>query len=189
MTSLGESLIPIAARSIARGFENASAGSFDVSALPDELRAERATFVTLSTPAAGLRGCRGVLEASRPLALDVWCNAYASAFDDPRFAPVNEAEFASLAVEISVLGELTALAVADETELRRVLVPQRDGVLLAWRGRRATFLPKVWESLPDPAEFIGQLKLKAGLPRDFWARDIEIRIYGAEIVSGSTRAA
>lgn len=177
-------LIPLAGRSISHGLIHQRIGPVDVAQLPPELLVQRATFVTLTTPAEGLRGCRGVIEASRPLALDVWHNAYASAFDDPRFLPVSETEFDDLIVEISVLSELEPLFVSSEDELRRVLVPEHHGIVLTWRNRRATFLPKVWEHLPDAGEFLAQLKMKAGLPWDFWAPDIEIDIYTTDLVSG-----
>jgi AmmeMemoRadiSam system protein A len=184
MTSLTDDLIALAARSIEHGLGNAEAGSFDVAGIPEELLETRATFVTLSTLQSGLRGCRGLLEARYPLSVDVWHNAYASAFDDPRFPPVNAGEFTQLDIEISVLGDLAPLVVVSEQELRRRLVPRRDGVVLSWRGRRATFLPKVWEDVPDVGEFLAHLKLKAGLPWDFWASDIQIQIYTTQIISG-----
>ena len=184
MTSHTDDLIALAARSIEHGLVDAEAGSLDVAGMPDELLETRATFVTLSTPQSGLRGCRGLLEARYPLAIDVWHNAYASAFDDPRFPPVSAHEFVQLDIEISVLGDLAPLVVASEQELRRRLVPQRDGVVLSWRGRRATFLPKVWEDVPDVGEFLAHLKIKAGLTWDFWASDIQIQIYATQIISG-----
>jgi len=177
-------LITFAGRSIMHGLAMGSGGQPDESALPTELAAPGATFVTLSTAAQGLRGCRGVLEAARPLAWDVWDNAYASAFDDPRFVPVTLAEIADLDIEISVLGPLEPIVVDSEEALLQILVPGRDGVVLSWRGHRATFLPKVWDSLPDPLEFFSQLKRKAGLPQSFWAPDVDIRIYQTEIVAG-----
>jgi len=184
MPSPTESLVPLAGRSIEHGLTNPTVGRLDLGEVPAQLLAPGATFITLSTEAEGLRGCRGVIEARRPLALDVWHNAYASAFDDPRFPPVTADEFADLVVEISVLSELEPLFVANEEELRRVLVPDRDGVVLTWRNRRATFLPKVWEHLPDVREFIAQLKTKAGMPRDFWSPEIDVDVYTAELVSG-----
>ena len=186
--SLADSLIPLAAHSIEYGLRNAEAGSIDLSGMPDELREARATFVTLSTAVDGLRGCRGLLEARHPLAVDVWHNAYASAFDDPRFQPVTADEFTQLVVEISVLSELEPLIVGSEQELHQTLVPHRDGVVLSWRGRRATFLPKVWESVPDVAEFLGHLKMKAGLPSEFWAPDVRIHVYRTDIISGRVDA-
>jgi uncharacterized protein len=183
-----EPLIELAAASIRHGLVHGREGGFDANDLPHELREPRATFVTLSTPAAGLRGCRGVIEACRPLACDVWANSFASAFDDPRFQPLEASEFDRLEIEISILSHPELLRVTNEQALLRALVPHRDGVVLTWRNRRATFLPKVWEMLPDPGDFIVQLKLKAGLPTDFWADDVAVSTYRAEIVAGSARS-
>ena len=179
-----ETLIELAATSIEHGLLRGCEGPFDPRDLPEELREPRATFVTLSTATGGLRGCRGVIEACRPLADDVWANAYASAFDDPRFQPIDAREFDQLDIEISILSPPQPLVVANEQTLLRSLVPHRDGVVLAWRNRRATFLPKVWEMLPDPGDFIVQLKLKAGLPTDFWADDVRVQRYRSDVVSG-----
>jgi len=179
-----EPLIELAAASIEHGLVHGREGRFDAHDLPHELREPRATFVTLSTASAGLRGCRGVVEACRGLAHDVWANAFASAFDDPRFQPLDAREFDQLDIEISILSPPEPLVVANEQALLRTLVPHRDGVVLAWRNRRATFLPKVWEMLPDPGDFIVQLKLKAGLPTDFWADDVLVHRYRSDIVSG-----
>ena len=179
-----ERLIELAAASIRHGLEHERMGRLDGSRFPQELLQPRATFVTLSTAAAGLRGCRGVIEACRPLAQDVWANAYASAFDDPRFVPIAPGEFDELSIEVSILTPPEPVVVANEQALLRSLVPHRDGVVLSWRNRRATFLPKVWEMLPDPGDFIVQLKLKAGLPPEFWADDIEVACYRSEIVVG-----
>jgi len=173
-------LIALARRAIRRGLGAAEAGAPELAGCPVEALAHRACFVTLTTPANGLRGCRGSLEARRALAADVWHNAWASAFDDPRFTPVTARQLDELEVEISVLSALEAVTVASEEELRRALVPGCDGLVLAWRGHRATFLPKVWDMLPDPREFLAQLKLKAGLPAAFWAGDVQIFRYQVE---------
>jgi hypothetical protein len=178
-------LLALAWRSIHAGVGTATAGEPDLAGCPSEALEHRATFVTLTAPDGALRGCRGMLEPLRPLAADVWHNAWASAFDDRRFAPVTSDELEGLRVGISVLGPLERLGVTSEEELRRVLVPHRDGVALTWRNRRATLLPQVWEMLPDPREFLAHLKIKAGLPPDFWARDIEIRRYEVEKLAAS----
>ena len=155
----------------------------DPSALPSELVEVRSSFVTL-TIAGALRGCCGSLEPRRPLALDVWSNARASAFEDPRFEPLEPQEWAGVDLEVSVLSPLERVIVRDEAELIARLAPGEDGLVIAWRGRRATFLPKVWEQLPDPVVFLRHLKHKAGWPDDFWAADVEIWRYGTEIVAG-----
>ncbi len=156
--------------------------------LPEALRAPRASFVTL-TIAGALRGCCGSLEARRALALDVWWNAQASAFRDPRFEPLQAREWARVDLEVSVLSPLERIVVRDEAELIGRLAPGEDGLLLAWRGSRATFLPKVWEQLHEPEGFLRHLKRKAGWHEDFWAEDVEVWRYGAEVIAGERPAA
>ncbi len=179
-----DTLIELAALSIRAGLDAPGPGRPDLAGCPAPLLELRACFVTLSSPREGLRGCRGMLAPSRPLAEDVWHNAWASAFDDPRFPAVTRAELDELEIEVAVLGPLAPVAAGSEEELRRLLVPGVDGLVLSWRGRRATFLPKVWEMLPDPGEFLRRLKLKAGLPARFWAPDIEIQRYSTTSVCG-----
>lgn len=140
--------------------------------LPVTLSSPGASFVTL-TRGGRLRGCRGTLEPRLALAHDVWRNAWASAFEDPRFEPLSEPELADLAVSISVLSPLEPLAAETEQELVALLEPGRHGLVIACGERRATFLPQVWSSLPAPGDFLGELKEKAGLPRAFWSPSIE----------------
>jgi len=179
----GRDLIELAARAVTVGLHGTLAAP-DPSDWTLELVEPRATFVTLTTAAEGLRGCRGTLEPCRPLGADVWYNAAASAFDDPRFAPITAAELAALEIEISVLGALVAVEVESESALVDRLVPGRDGVVLCLGRQRATFLPKVWEQLPSPTDFLSELKRKAGLPRRFWSAEIEIFLYRTETIAG-----
>jgi len=131
-----------------------------------------ASFVTLKR-LGQLRGCRGLLEPVRPLFEDVWLNAWSSAFEDPRFAPLAASELDDLDVAISVLSALEPVSARSEQELLGQLEPGWHGLVLALGPRRATFLPAVWSSLPDPGRFLGELKAKAGLPRDFWSPQME----------------
>ena len=135
--------------------------------LDRRLLAPGASFVTL-TEAATLRGCVGSLEAHRPLVEDVEANACAAGFEDSRFPALTAAEFAPVRIEVSVLGPLAPLTAADESELLRRLEPGVDGLLLVAGGRRATFLPQVWQALPKPRDFVDHLRRKAGLDPDFW---------------------
>ncbi|MDP1646490.1 MAG: AmmeMemoRadiSam system protein B [Thiobacillus sp.] len=135
-----------------------------------------ASFVTL-TRQGELRGCIGTLEAHRPLGLDVRENAVAAAFRDPRFMPLSRVEFDEIRVEVSVLSPSEALAVGDEATALTSLRPNVDGVVFEYRHFRSTFLPQVWEQLPEPAEFMAHLKRKAGLPMDFWAEDVRLSRY------------
>ncbi len=125
-----------------------------------------ASFVTLYLENA-LRGCVGSLEALQPLARDVAANALAAAFRDPRFDPLEQTDFARTRIHLSVLDEPEPVAFRDEEELLGKLRPLRDGLVLTAGERRATFLPAVWEQLPDPREFLERLRHKAGLPEDF----------------------
>lgn len=135
-----------------------------------------ASFVTL-TRQGELRGCIGTLEAHRPLGIDVRENAVAAAFRDPRFTPLTRAEFDDVRVEVSVLSPAEALVVASEEHALETLRPHVDGVVFEYGDHRSTFLPQVWEQLPDPAEFLAYLKRKAGLPADFWAEQVRLSRY------------
>ena len=150
--------------------------------LPVTLSSPGASFVTL-TRDGQLRGCRGTLESRLALAHDVWRNAWASAFDDPRFGPLSQQELPDLAVAISLISPLEPLAAVTEQELVASLAPGRHGLLIAYGERRATFLPQVWSSLPVPGDFLGELKAKAGLPRAFWSPAIEAWRYTVESFS------
>ena len=142
------------------------------------LHAAGASFVTLRDAKGALRGCIGRLEAERPLADDVAHNAHAAAFQDSRFAPLHVTEWTGLQIEVSVLSTAEALPPADRAaDALRQLRPGVDGVILAWRGRRATFLPQVWDELPRPEEFFAALWRKAGLPAGFWAEDLQLSRY------------
>ena len=139
-----------------------------------------ASFVTLTSgrlPGGPLRGCIGTLEAHRPLREDVEANAVAAATRDPRFPPLSRAELEDTIVEVSVLSAPTALPVVGEAELLARLHPGVDGVILSDARHRATFLPQVWEQLPDPADFLARLRRKAGLPADYWGRDVVVETY------------
>lgn len=135
-----------------------------------------ACFVTL-TRQGELRGCIGTLEAHRPLGLDVRENAVAAAFRDPRFMPLTRVEFDAIRVEVSLLSPAEILVVASEEHALASLRPGIDGVVFEYAHYRSTFLPQVWEQLPDPAEFMAQLKRKAGVPMAFWAEGVRLSRY------------
>ncbi|MDH5285553.1 MAG: AmmeMemoRadiSam system protein B [Betaproteobacteria bacterium] len=128
------------------------------------LREHGATFVTLHAGAA-LRGCIGSLEPYRALGDDVAANAVAAALRDPRFPPVRRHELDALTVEVSLLGPSEPIAFRDRSDLAAQLRPGDDGVILECGTRRATFLPQVWDALPDPGEFLDELARKAGIAR------------------------
>ncbi len=147
-------------------------------ALPDTraFAAHGAAFVTL-TRASRLRGCIGTLEAWRSLAEDVVANARAAALDDPRFPALTLAEIDDTVIEVSVLEPATPLVFADEADLLRRLRPGRDGLTLRYRERRATFLPSVWTQLSEPAQFLEELRRKAGIPVDVAVDQIAVERY------------
>lgn len=136
-----------------------------------------AVFVTLRRTDGQLRGCIGSIEARRPLLEDLRRNAVAAAVRDPRFPPVGPAELEKLHLEVSCLTAPEPLVAGSEAAALRLLQPGVDGVILSYGGHRATFLPQVWTQLPEPADFLLQLKKKAGLPADFWAADVRLSRY------------
>lgn len=175
-------LIDTATRSIEHGIETGRPLAVDASAYPQPLRIFRASFVTLQIDNA-LRGCIGNLEASRPLVSDVADNAFSAAFRDPRFSPVSRSEYRQLDIHISVLSTPEAIDFRDEEDLLRRIRPGIDGLILEAHGRRGTFLPSVWDSLPDAASFLGHLKQKAGLSEDFWSDELRMWRYTATSIS------
>jgi len=142
----------------------------------DWLQSQAATFVTL-TMHGSLRGCIGTLAAYRPLLDDVQANAVAAAFHDPRFPALQVDEFGAIQVEVSLLSAMQPLFVSDESEACANIRPGLDGVVLEYGAHKGTFLPQVWEQLPEPAQFMAHLKLKAGLPADFWHPDMRLFTY------------
>jgi len=135
-----------------------------------------AAFVTLTTHGR-LRGCIGSLDARRALYDDVRHNALAAAFSDPRFPPLGKEELTDVAIEVSLLSPPQRMVFSNEQDALQQLHPGRDGVILEYRSHRATYLPQVWEQLPEPADFIDHLKEKAGLPATFWSPEIRLSRY------------
>jgi AmmeMemoRadiSam system protein A len=172
----GTSLLGLARGSIDYGLVHGQPLPVDCEALPPSLTETRATFTTLHAEGK-LRGCCGTLEASQPLAKDVAHSAFQAAFHDPRFDPVGKDELAAISVEISVLSPMEVMTVVDEADLLDQLRPGVDGLVLIEGWRRATFLPKVWESLPEPQQFLAHLKVKCGLPGNYWSERLEFRRY------------
>jgi AmmeMemoRadiSam system protein A len=170
---LGRALLSIARAAIGAelGFGPGAAASHGALAQP------AATFVTLKH-SGELRGCIGSLKPVRPLGVDVRENAIAAAFRDPRFPPLAAAEFEALSVEVSLLSADERVEVADENDLLARLRPGLDGLVIEYGRHRATFLPQVWETLPEPRRFLAALKQKAGLPADFWSSGVNVSRYG-----------
>ncbi|MEI6676002.1 MAG: AmmeMemoRadiSam system protein A [Verrucomicrobiota bacterium] len=146
---------------------------------PGWLSQPGATFVTL-TRQGQLRGCIGSLKAQHPLGEDVVDNALAAAFGDPRFPPLTQKELGTTRVEVSLLAPQQVLQFADESDALAQLRPGIDGVVFECGSHRSTFLPQVWEHLPQPNIFMEQLKLKAGLPATFWSPEVRLQRYTVE---------
>jgi uncharacterized protein len=173
-------LLGVARRAIEAGLEG-SRLRVPVAEFPEPLRAIRATFVTLEM-GGDLRGCIGTLDARRALVEDVAWNAYAAAFDDPRFPPLARDELIRIEVHLSVLSPPELMLVGSEHDLLARLRPGIDGLLLQEGGLRGTFLPSVWQQLPDPVEFLTHLKRKAGLPANYWSATLRVSRYTTESV-------
>lgn len=148
--------------------------------LPDPLRREGATFITL-TKHGELRGCIGAIEPQQSLAEDVRHQAVLAAFHDPRFPPLSLEELPQVTIEVSYLTPIEPLEYNVAEELISSLRPGIDGVLLRDGCRRATFLPQVWEKIPDPEEFLCLLCQKMGVPPDYWRTNkIDVGTYQVE---------
>lgn len=168
----GQTLLPIARAAISQSLGHRRAVDEDAPWLQDL----GASFVTL-TQQGQLRGCIGSLQAHRPLLLDVKANAVAAAFQDPRFSPLAVHELEHTDVEVSLLSPMQPLAFTSEADALAQLRPGVDGVVFEYARYRSTFLPQVWEQLPQPHEFFAHLKRKAGLPHNFWAKEVRLHRY------------
>ncbi len=163
---------------LAIGQRIAGQGNLDVALAHYDpaLRVQRGSFVTLNL-AGTLRGCIGSLTATRPLLVDVLHNAGAAAFQDPRFKPLGAAEYPRIDIHISVLNPARPLPVKSRAELLDRLEPGVHGLIVQEGSKRATYLPSVWAKLPDPEQFVSELRAKAGLPRAGWSADTAVSIY------------
>lgn len=175
-------LLQIAKDSIVYGLAHGKSLPVNANDYPAKLQEIRATFVTLEM-GGQLRGCIGMLEAVQPLIEDVAKNAFLAAFRDYRFSPVSEAEYPKLGIHISILTPSVPIVFESEQDLISQLRPNVDGLIMQEGGRRGTFLPSVWESLPEPRQFLQQLKVKAGLPASYWSDTLRVSRYGCEVVS------
>lgn len=176
-------LLALARETIRRALGRETLPTPALPTLAPALQEPGACFVTL-TREGELRGCVGSIEASQPLALDVRDRAYAAAFEDPRFPPLGKEELEGIEIEISRLTRPERLEYRSPEELPRLLRPGIDGVILRQGFRRATFLPQVWEKLPQPEEFLGRLCQKMGLPAEAWRESpFEVETYQVEMFS------
>jgi AmmeMemoRadiSam system protein A len=173
------SLRAVAREAIEHGLREGRPPQLDASLYPPALREPRASFVTLRC-GGELRGCTGTLEPREPLVVGVARNAWRSAFADPRFPPLAEGELEDVEISVSVLSPLEDLPARSRDELLAALRPGVDGLVLRDRAAASTFLPSVWESLPDPAAFLAALARKAGLAPDHWSPTLRFERYTAD---------
>ena len=169
----------VAKNAVEYALQHGTPSIVDTTHYPHPLREPGASFVTLKKHGE-LRGCIGSLEAHRPLVEDVAHNAYAAAFRDPRFSPVTSQELPELEFHLSVLTSAEPMQFESEKNLLEQIRPGIDGLVLEDGSYRGTFLPAVWESLPDTVQFLQHLKLKAGLTKNHWSDTLKISRYTAE---------
>lgn len=173
-------LLSLARRALVDGLGGARLAPLNLESLPDSLRKPGASFVTL-TRQGELRGCVGTLEAYQSLAEDVREHALAAALKDYRFPPVRPEEVDGLQIEISCLTPPRELDYEHPDELLERLRPSIDGVILYDDLRRATFLPQVWEKLPEPAQFLDHLCAKMGVEASLWRyKKLKVHVYQVE---------
>lgn len=169
----------LAIQSIEYGLKHDKPLSVTLDNQDPELIKHSASFVTL-TKNGELRGCIGSLEAHRALIEDVVNNSFSSAFRDYRFSPVTEQELNNLDIILSILSPPQLMEFVSENDLLNQLRPDIDGLIIEDREHRATFLPSVWQSLPQAEQFLTQLKLKAGLNTNYWSPQLQAYRYTTE---------
>jgi uncharacterized protein len=173
-------LLSLARQSIENSVLGKPIPVLELESLSPLLQEQGASFVTL-TSRGYLRGCVGALEPYQSLAEDVREHAIAAAFQDYRFPPVQAEEINDIEIEISYLTRPEVLKYENPTELPKILRPSIDGVVIRDGMRRATFLPQVWEKIPDPEEFLEQLCMKMGSPANLWRRKkLDVMTYQVE---------
>jgi len=173
-------LLQIAREAIESAVRGKPLRDLPLATYPPRLQEKGASFVTL-TKGGALRGCIGALEPYQPLAADVQEHAVAAALQDFRFPPVSPEELPQIEIEVSRLTLPVPLPYDSPEDLPARLRPGIDGLILRDGWRRATFLPQVWEQLPQPEEFLNHLCMKMGAPADIWRRKmLEAFIYQVE---------
>jgi AmmeMemoRadiSam system protein A len=172
----GQLLLQIARAAISNVLGQALALPEPAGGSADVLQAPGASFVTLNQQGQ-LRGCIGSLQAHRTLITDIQANAIAAALHDPRFAPLTLAELDITTIEVSVLSAMQPLPFTSEAHALAQLRPGVDGVVFEFGHYRSTFLPQVWEQLPNARQFMAHLKHKAGLAPDFWSAEVRLQRY------------
>jgi AmmeMemoRadiSam system protein A len=175
-----EQLLRLARLALEEGLRRGQLSHLDLAALPPQLRQDGVAFVTL-TVGGQLRGCIGGLEAVQPLAEDVRQHALAAGTCDYRFPPVQPEELPEILIEISRLTSPQSLEYECPEDLLAALHPGVDGVVLVDGYRRATFLPQVWEKIPEPDRFLSLLCQKLGASPNLWQqKKLTVLIYRVE---------
>lgn len=153
----------------------------DAKVSSEKLKKKRGVFVTLEKNHE-LRGCIGYIEPIKPIYIAVRDNAINAAFHDSRFPPLREEELDDIEIEISILTKPELIKVSSPDEYLEKIKPGVDGIIIKYAGRSATYLPQVWEKIPDKEMFLSSLCNKAFLPGDCWKRD-GAEIYRYRVVS------
>lgn len=175
-----QTLLRLAREAMEHGVRRRTLPPLDKNSLTPILLEHGASFVTL-TINADLRGCIGALEAYQPLVEDVREHAIAAALEDPRFRPVEESELNRISLEVSRLTAPHPLEYSSSEDLLAKLHPRMDGVILKDDYRRATFLPQVWEKIPNAADFLDHLCAKMGAKPNLWqSKKLQVFVYQVE---------
>jgi AmmeMemoRadiSam system protein A len=173
-------LLRLAREAMEHGIHGKKLPPLDHNSITPRLSENGASFVTL-TIHGELRGCIGALEAHQPLVDDVREHAIAAALEDPRFRPVDETELDRIKIEVSCLTVPHPLEYSSNTDLLAKLRPHVDGVILKNDYRRATFLPQVWDQIPDPEDFLDHLCAKMGANQSLWLNTkLQVYVYQVE---------
>lgn len=182
----GEEMLKIAVQSITNGLEKNRPLPIELKSYPAVFSSKLATFVTLNKN-KDLRGCIGSLSKYQPLGQDISNNAFSAAFKDARFNPLTSEEIKDLDITISLLTDPLEISFTNEVDLISKLTPNIDGVILEEKNKKALYLPSVWQQIPNPSDFIANLKIKAGLNKDYWSSDIKIKIFKSRSISLSSQ--
>jgi uncharacterized protein len=175
-----ETLLNLARQALEEGVNGRELAPLELSSLSPRLQSSGASFVTLTIHGM-LRGCIGTLDAYQPLVEDVRQHAIDAAIHDHRFPRVRPDELNSIHIEVSRLTPPVPLEYANAQDLLEKLKPGTDGVILRDGFRKATFLPQVWEKLPEPKTFLNHLCEKMGVSSDTWQRKhLDVAIYHVE---------
>ncbi len=176
-----QKVLMVAKDAIQHGLEFCEALSINPLKFPAILQEKKATFVTLNLD-GNLRGCMGNLLAQESIVESVARNTFNAAFNDPRFEGLEYDEAKNLSIHISILSKSEAIHIETEQQLQQQLTPHVDGLIIKEGNRSGTFLPEVWHKIPEPEDFIRQLKRKAGLPENYWSKSLVFERYTVDSI-------